>query len=61
MKRVTRKPRNRLFGDAVKEYVTRRTPEETTDAMDRVCAKLKLQRDEFTEVAARRILTGVEW
>jgi metal-responsive CopG/Arc/MetJ family transcriptional regulator len=59
--RRTKKSRSQLFSDAVREYVARHATEEITDAMDRVCAKLKLQPDEFATAAASRILTGVEW
>jgi metal-responsive CopG/Arc/MetJ family transcriptional regulator len=57
----TRKSRSQLFCDAVREYVARHASEEVTEAMDRVCAELGDQRDEFASLAARRTLERAEW
>jgi metal-responsive CopG/Arc/MetJ family transcriptional regulator len=38
--RRTKKSRSQLFSDALWEYVPRHTPDEVTEAMDRVCAEL---------------------
>jgi metal-responsive CopG/Arc/MetJ family transcriptional regulator len=59
--RRTKKSRSRLFSDAVKEYVARHSPEEVTDAMDRVCAELGQPADKFVSSAARRVLKRSEW
>jgi metal-responsive CopG/Arc/MetJ family transcriptional regulator len=45
--RRTKKSRSQLFSDAVREYLARHTAEEVTD--------------EFTSLAARRILEKTEW
>jgi metal-responsive CopG/Arc/MetJ family transcriptional regulator len=59
--RRTKKSRSRLFSEALKEYVARHANEEVTDAMDRVCAQLGNQRDEFISTASRRVLERSEW
>ena len=59
--RRTKKSRSQLFSDAVKEYVARHSPEEVTDAMDRVCAELDGARDEFVSLATSRTLVRTEW
>lgn len=57
-----RMSRSRLFSEALREYVARHTPEEVTEAMDRICAELgEGVADEFTAAAARRILERSEW
>lgn len=57
----TRKSRSQLFCDAVREYVARHAPDEVTEAMDRVCAELDDERDQFARTAASRTLERVEW
>jgi metal-responsive CopG/Arc/MetJ family transcriptional regulator len=59
--RHTKKSRNQLFSDAFTEYLSRHTPEEVTDAMDRVCRELGLPKDKFVSSAARRMLERSEW
>ncbi len=59
--RRTKKSRSQLYSDAVKEYVSRHTPEEVTDAMNRVCGELGDSREEFVSTAARRVLERSEW
>jgi hypothetical protein len=46
---------------ALAEYVARHTPDQITDAMNRVCDELGLGVDPFTAVASRRILERSEW
>ena len=58
--RSTRKSRNRLFSDALGEYVARHAPEEVTDSMDRACAGLQVP-DEFVSSAAYRVLENSDW
>lgn len=57
----SRKSRSQLFSDAVREYVARHASDEVTEAMDRVCAEVKMSRDDFVSNAARRTLESVEW
>jgi metal-responsive CopG/Arc/MetJ family transcriptional regulator len=59
--RRTKKSRSQLFSDAVKEYIARHSPEDVTEAMDRVCAELGCSADKFVSVAARRTLERSEW
>jgi hypothetical protein len=59
--RRTKKSRSQLFSDAVKEYVSRHASEEVTDAINRVCAEMERQNDEFVSSATRRILERSEW
>ncbi|MGH9338378.1 MAG: ribbon-helix-helix protein, CopG family [Acidobacteriota bacterium] len=59
--RHTRKSRSELFSDALREYIARHAPEEVTEAMNRVCAEVDDQTDEFVSLAARRVLQRSEW
>ena len=59
--RRTKQSRSRLFSEALKEYVARRTPDKVTDAMDAVLAKIGQQDTAFVTAAARRILERSEW
>lgn len=59
--RRTKKSRSRLFSDALREYVARHTPEEITEAMNKVCAEIDQGEDRFVSSASRRILERVEW
>lgn len=57
----TRKSRSRLFSDAMREYLARHASEEVTEAMNRVCGEPGCTADEFSSLAARRILEKSEW
>lgn len=57
----TETSRSALYTRALAEYVARHTPEEVTDAMNRVCDELGIGVDEFTAQASRRILERSEW
>ena len=59
--RRAKKSRSRLYGDALKEYLARHSPDEITEAMNRACAEVGDTRDPFVSVAARRILERSEW
>ncbi len=59
--RRTGKSRSQLFSAAIREYVARHTPDEVTEAMDRVCAELKRPTDKFVSSASRRVLERTEW
>ena len=59
--RRTKKSRSQLFSDALREYVARHTPEEVTDAMNRVCDELGNETDKFVTLASRRIPERTEW
>lgn len=53
--------RSGLFGRALTEYVARHSPDQVTEAMDRLCAELDPQPDAFVAAAARRALERSEW
>ena len=59
--RRTKKSRSKLFSDAIREYVARHAPEEVTEAMDRVCAKVGQPADDFVSLAGRQTLERSEW
>jgi predicted transcriptional regulator len=59
--RRTRKTRSNVFSSALREYVARHSPDEVTDAMDRVCEHLGTPPDAFVARAARRTLEQTEW
>lgn len=53
--------RSEVFAAALAEYVARHAPDEVTEAMDRVCAAVGDQSDEFVIAAGRRVLERTEW
>ena len=59
--RRSRRSRSAVFSAALQEYVARHTPDEVTEAMDRVCAAVTDERDGFVTTAARRVLERTEW
>ncbi len=56
-----KKSRSELYSVALAEYVARHAPERVTEALDRVCAEVGEEADEFVAVAARRLLDRSEW
>lgn len=60
-KRV-RRPRSQLYAEALAEYLTRHSPEEVTEAMNRVLERLGEPGPEpFLAAATRRVLERTEW
>ena len=59
--RREQRSRSDVYSAALEEYVVRRTHDEVTDAMNRVCDALGEQDDRFLEIAARRVLGRTEW
>lgn len=59
--RRTKKSRSQLFSEAVREYMARHSPEEITDAMDRICDEVEGSKDDFVSSAARRVLGKSKW
>jgi metal-responsive CopG/Arc/MetJ family transcriptional regulator len=59
--RRTNKSRSRLFSDALKEYLARRTPERITEAMDAAIAAIGVDSSAIVNSAAHRILRRSEW
>jgi metal-responsive CopG/Arc/MetJ family transcriptional regulator len=56
-----KRSRSEVFSAALREYVARHSPDEVTDAINRVCGQIDDQRDEFVSEATRRILEKTEW
>ncbi|MGA2033248.1 MAG: hypothetical protein ABSG68_13400 [Thermoguttaceae bacterium] len=50
------KSRSEVYSLALAEYLARHAPQRVTEAMDRVCAEVGAETDEFAAAAARRIL-----
>ena len=59
--RHTRKSRSRLFSDALREYVARRSPDKITEAMDQAMTEIGNSTDPFVAAASRRRLEQSEW
>ena len=59
--RRTRRSRSRLYSDALREYITRHSPDKITQAMDQALAKIGDERDAFVASASRRRLEKTEW
>jgi metal-responsive CopG/Arc/MetJ family transcriptional regulator len=57
----TRKSRSQLYAEALSEYLVRHSPEEVTEAMNRVVEAVGEQSDLFVRRAARRVLERTEW
>jgi metal-responsive CopG/Arc/MetJ family transcriptional regulator len=55
--RRTRQSRSHIFSSALREYVARHSPDDVTEAMDRVGE----QDDRFVARAARQTLAHSEW
>jgi metal-responsive CopG/Arc/MetJ family transcriptional regulator len=55
------KSRSQLYAEALEEYLVRHSPDEITEAMNRVVDGLDEPIDDFTRAAARRTLEGIEW
>ena len=59
--RRAKRSRSEVFSAALREYVARHSPDEVTEAINRVCDQVGDQSDEFVGAAARRILKNTEW
>jgi antitoxin MazE6 len=57
----TRKSRSQLYAEAIAEYLTRHSPDEVTEAMNRTVDQLGPDTDPFMTRAGRRILERTEW
>jgi|HubBroStandDraft_3_1064219.scaffolds.fasta_scaffold1031870_2 metal-responsive CopG/Arc/MetJ family transcriptional regulator len=55
------KSRSRLFSDALREYVARRSPDRITEAMGQGLAEIGESNDPFVAAASRRRLEQSEW
>lgn len=59
--RRERRSRSEVYSAALREYVARHSPDEVTEALDRVVAELGDQTDSFGSAAGRRRLESTEW
>ena len=59
--RRANRSRSEIFSAALGEYIARHSPDEVTEAINRVCDQVGDQSDGFVAVAARRILEKTEW
>jgi antitoxin MazE6 len=59
--RRTRMSTSHLFSRALQEYVGRHSPDDVTEAMDRVCEQLGDPVDPFVAEGARRTPERSEW
>ena len=59
--RRSKKSRSQLYSDALREYVARHSPDEITEAMNRVVDSVEEPIDPFVRAAGRRTLLRNEW
>lgn len=60
--RSSRKSRSQLYAEALAEYLARHSPDEITEAMNKVMDRVGTYRtDEFLTRASRRVLKRTEW
>ncbi|HEV2006824.1 MAG TPA: ribbon-helix-helix protein, CopG family [Candidatus Limnocylindrales bacterium] len=59
--RRERRSRSEVYSAALREYVARHSPDEITEAMDRVVAEVGTTIDPFVTSAATRVLERSEW
>jgi len=59
--RRMKKSRSELYSRALGDYVARHVPDQVTEAMDKLCAELFVEPDDFVAGASRRILERSEW
>ena len=53
--------RSEVYSAALREYVARRSPDEVTDALERVVAEIGVEPDIFRLAAARHTLRSTDW
>ena len=53
--------RSEVYSAALREYVARRSPDEVTDALERVVAEIGVEPDIFQLAAARHALRSTDW
>jgi predicted transcriptional regulator len=56
-----RTSRSRLYSHALAEFVMRHSPDQVTEAMNRVIDDVGAEQEVFTRAAANRVLRKVEW
>jgi len=55
------KSRSQLYSRALQEYVAKHSPDEVTEALNRVCADVGTEDDGLASAASRRILKRTDW
>ena len=53
--------RSEVYSAALREYVARHSPDEVTDALDRVVAQMDPSVESFVTESSRRVLEATEW
>ena len=53
--------RSEVYSAALREYVARHSPDEVTDALDRVVAEMDPSVESFVSESSRRVLEASEW
>ncbi len=53
--------RSEVYSAALREYVARHSPDEVTDALDRVVAEMDPSVESFVTESSRRVLEASEW
>jgi metal-responsive CopG/Arc/MetJ family transcriptional regulator len=57
-----KRSRSEVFTAALREYLARHSPDEVTEAINRVCDEVDQTRDiKFLNAAAGRLLEKVDW
>ena len=59
--RRLKKPRSRLYSEAVREYVARRDPKLVTAKLNDVVRAVGRRGDAFTDAVAKSVLERVDW
>jgi metal-responsive CopG/Arc/MetJ family transcriptional regulator len=59
--RRERRSRSEVYSAALREYVARHSPDEVSEAIDRVVVDISGTMDPFVDDAGRRILGRTEW
>ncbi|MBI3747935.1 MAG: ribbon-helix-helix protein, CopG family [Chloroflexi bacterium] len=59
--RRERRSRSEVYSAALREYVARHSPDEVTDAVNRVVSDLGIEVDPFVAQATARTLERSEW
>jgi metal-responsive CopG/Arc/MetJ family transcriptional regulator len=56
-----RKSRSQIYSEALREYVARHSPDDVTDALNRVVEQIGQPEDRFVTLASEQALARVEW
>ena len=59
--RHAKKSRSKLYAEALSEYLARHSPEEITESLNRVAAKINGNDSQFVERAARKLVAREAW